>query len=120
CARAVEAVEVRAERIGLRRVANRIVAGVAAEIAHGAAARVAPCAKMQLLGPAAVGIEVAEELHHERGKPLGRIGRSRLTGARPIESRRSLRLRTGADRTPDEAVVRQPPAGLVKGLMAAP
>src|SRR5690606_4735209 len=107
---AVEQVEVRAERLGLRIVADRVVAGVAAELAHRTPARVAPRAEVQLLRPALLGVGPAEEQHDEGREALGGLRVALPAAARAIEDRRRVLVRAGRDRTARQAVIREPAA----------
>ena len=97
----LEAIEIPAERVNLRQIADRVVAGVAAERLQRARVRVAARAEVQLLRPALLGVEMAEEHHDVRRERLALLGRRGLSGARLVEDRFRLSHRCSPPRSTD-------------------
>ena len=78
----VEPVEVAAERVGLRPVADGIEAGVRPDFAEAPRVVVAPRAQVKLLGPALLGIQAAEEQHQVAGETAVLLGGRGVAAAR--------------------------------------
>jgi hypothetical protein len=60
-----EQVEVSAEMLRLRKIADRIETGIGSKLAAGSGVHVAEGTEVKLFGPAFFGVEAAEEKHHE-------------------------------------------------------
>jgi len=110
----VERVEIPRERAGLRKIADRVHAGVGAEPLEQAGVVVAERAEVELLRPAALGVEAAKLEHQVRGilVPLRRRGGA--TGTRLVEDRGGVAFRARIERHVFHAVVGDPPAERVE------
>ena len=78
---------------------------------------VAQRAEVQLLGPALLRVEPAEEQHHVRGEGARLFGRVDLPGAGAVECGRGLRVGARIRVADGEAVIGEPAAGVVEGLV---
>ncbi len=113
----IEPIEVRAERLGLRPIADRVEAAIASEGSHGLRVDVAQRAEMQLFRPAFLRVEPAEEDHHERGKGARLFGRVDLPGASSVEGGRGIRVGAWIRVADGKAVIGEPSAGIMEGLV---
>ena len=107
------------ERRRLREVADGVEAGVRPELAQQARVVVAQRAEVKLHRPAFLGVEPAEEEHHERGE-LRVVGRAtRLCRSARRRRSRSLRTRVQASGVAAlQAVIGKPAAVLVEKVAA--
>ena len=113
----IQFVQIGRERLGLREVADGIKACVRPKLREQADVVVAQGAEVKLLRPAAFGVEMAEEHHHERRK-LGMFQRrNRFSAPRLVENPRRRFLGTKIRVAMFQPVIGQPAALRVEIIM---
>ena len=111
---AIELVEVGAEGFRLRNVGDGIEAGIGAEGLQSAGVDVAKSAEVQLLGPAGLGIELAEEEHEVRSEIRVFLVGGGLAGADFIEDDGGAGFGAEIGVTVEQAVVGKTAARLME------
>ena len=114
----IQLVQIRRERLRLRKIADGIEARVRSELLEQAVVVIAQRAEVKLLRPAALGVEMAEEHHHERGELRMFQRRNRLALARLVKNSGGGFLGTKIRETVVHAVVGQAAALRMEKIMA--